>query len=692
MTAEPANSNTNVPPKTFAKVVELETKELYYSDKDERLVAKVVIDNNSDLKHSCQIVFRGYVRRQNDLVYEFLHEQAWVVAGQGETSHTVEVEAWLNRFPPSMEVMRGTFIEYSVRASIDPWFLNHHVEKIFFVRRTLKLKMPHIAAFETKQVVNECVGHGGLFHKNCTALNGYIQLEKGAYTWDDEIEFKWDLDCTQKLQQARVTLLKTMEFRSADPGHHMAIETIRQELVTEQKQIGNGKGHIRLKVPKNLHTSIEMSLWNVLAIKYFVLLQIKAQSASKWVDIYHPMILNSEHISHHEGEPDKRDRLHKRAVDENDDSEDDDDCDSEIDDLDEVTKQRDLDARSRGLYSIDIDGLRIVSDDGLHNAFCEVAFVVNSRDPRPLRSLRLMMIGEVRAGPSWYEFIRYKSIVTTDPRTLFSPGEHRVKIGLPFLDNQYDTHILPPSLGEDIKYTVKVTTSSWKINQLEGERDFQVTRWVDTWAREEFTAGFHEKLGKFGMTMTQRNFQKGKWIFATVYGPAKRVRMSLIQQRRLRQPGLKSDGSYCTERLVTSVESPENKDLWPEEWALHIPPHITPSIEVSYWNVVVISYALEVISYSEVDGHEHRHVIPVWIGCTDDKLGPPKEPMKREGDPGMEYVDPIEELPEFEVVKEGEIHDHPFWVQRLNDDTYNELPVNWQEYYNYPERKLDYDD
>lgn len=31
-----------------------------------------------------------------------------------------------------------------------------------------------------------------------------------------------------------------------------------------------------------------------------------------------------------------------------------------------------------------------------------------------------------------------------------------------------------------------------------------------------------------------------------------------------------------------------------KEWALHIPPHITPSIEVSYWNVVVISYALEV--------------------------------------------------------------------------------------------------
>ncbi|CAJ0583360.1 unnamed protein product, partial [Mesorhabditis spiculigera] len=573
----------------------------------------------------------------------------------------------------------GILIIHSVRAAIDPWFLNTHVEKIFTVRRTLQLKQPHIAAYETKQTVNECVGHGGLFHRNCTALNGTVALEKGAYTWDEEILFKWDLECTVKLQQAKVSLLKIMEFRHADPGHHTQLESMKQLLVSETKQIGNGKGHITLKVPKHLHTSIEMSLWNVLSIKYFVYLQIKAQSTTKWVDIYQPLVLTSDHVKGKEGHPDKQEafRLHKRATDKNDDSEDDDDYDSEIDDLDEATKAQDIDAKERGLYSIDIDGLHIVSDEGLQNAYCEIAFVVNAREPRPLRSIRLLMIGECRAGLSWFEFIRYKAIATTDPQTLFSPGEHRIKISLPFLDNQYDTHILPPSLGEDVKYSIKVSTVSWKVNQVEAARDFQVTRWVDTWAREEFKASFHEQLGKFGMTMTQRCFQRGKWVFATIYGPAKKVRLALIQQRRLRQPGLTHDGSYCTERIVTSVDSPEDSDMWPEEWALHIPPHITPSIEVSYWNVVVISYALETISIAE-DGHEHRHIVPIWIGCTDDRLGPPKDPPVREGQPGVDYVDPIEELPEFEVVIPETIHEHPFWVQRLNDDTYNEIPVNWQ--------------
>lgn len=77
----------------------------------------------------------------------------------------VAVDVWLPRFPPSMQILQNLAIEYSVKATVDPWYENHHVEKRFDVARTLVLKMPHAACFAKQWIVNECIGHNKWIHK-----------------------------------------------------------------------------------------------------------------------------------------------------------------------------------------------------------------------------------------------------------------------------------------------------------------------------------------------------------------------------------------------------------------------------------------------------------------------------------------------------------------------------------------------
>lgn len=50
------------PPQTFAKIIDLDVKREFISAEDNQLIARVTFENNSDLVHSAQVVFRGYVR------------------------------------------------------------------------------------------------------------------------------------------------------------------------------------------------------------------------------------------------------------------------------------------------------------------------------------------------------------------------------------------------------------------------------------------------------------------------------------------------------------------------------------------------------------------------------------------------------------------------------------------------------
>lgn len=71
--------------------------------------------------------------------------------------------------------------------------------------------------------------------------------------------------------------------------------------------------------------------------------------------------------------------------------------------------------------------------------------------------------------------------------------------------------------------------------------------------------------------------------------------------------------TYCSERLVSTNDSTEDQTTWPEDFFVPIPEAVTPSIEICYWNVLVLGYTLNVNITLE-DGHVHNQQIPIWIG------------------------------------------------------------------------------
>lgn len=364
-------------------------------------------------------------------------------------------------------------------------------------------------------------------------------------------------------------------------------------------------------------------------------------------------------------------KLFSRAQDVDDDTDDDDDQDSDIEELKPQESSQ---------SSVEVDNMEVETEDNVQlvNAHAKVTFTVNSLKPKAVRSLRLLLQGEVRAGSVWYTFLRFKAHVSSNSGMSFSPGQHTVDIELPFKDSQYDTNILPPNMGDEVRYACSVTTKPWQINDIAEERTLSLDRSVDTFAKEEFKTPYSEIIGAYGIRMQQRAFQRGKHALVTVVGNVRRVRLSLAQQRRIRIAGLKTDDSYCHERVVASVEYADDKELQPERWSLRIPKHIPPSIEITYWNVLVLSYALNVTLTVE-SGHEHTHIVPVWIGCTDDKLPPPAQPERmtpsahaatKMNQPTSKHA-ALDEPPEFEVVETEETMEPPKWVDRYNDHMYS---------------------
>ncbi|KAK6765580.1 hypothetical protein RB195_025472 [Necator americanus] len=505
-------------------------------------------------------------------MYEFLHEQMWIFVKPCETTtQIVAVDVWLPRFPPSMKIYGDLRVEYSVRATVDPWFMNNHIEKIFSVYRTLVLKMPHISCYQQCIKISECVGHGGWYHRKCKPINGEIRVDKGAYTWGERIKLNWQLQLYSKLEKVKMALVQHIAYRIPSPDHPSLLESNNSIVATTEISIEEGKhSKCELIVPAELPVTMAMTLWNVLAVQYELLFQIKMEGHRQFVDIRIPVLIASEQVQGRKTTANEEMMLFKRAQDIDDDTDDDDDQDS---DIDEITQQE------CGESSIEIDDMEIRAEDEgtLINAHAKVTFTVNSAQPEDLRSLRLLFQGEVRAGSVWYSFLRYKAHISSDSKFLFTPGQHVVTIGLPFKDSQYDTNILPPDLSDDIRYVCSVTTKSWRINDTAEERTVLVDRSVDTWAKEKFKTPYSEILGAYGIRMQQRAFQRGKHVYVTIIGNVRKVRLCLEQQRRIRLAGLNKDDSYCHARVVSSIDSPDSKELWPEQWSLRIPKHIPPS-------------------------------------------------------------------------------------------------------------------
>lgn len=67
----------------LATVTSISCPSVFDSSVDNFLTADVTINNSTNLVHSAQIVFRGYVCKGNKLQYEFFHEQQWVLVDPG---------------------------------------------------------------------------------------------------------------------------------------------------------------------------------------------------------------------------------------------------------------------------------------------------------------------------------------------------------------------------------------------------------------------------------------------------------------------------------------------------------------------------------------------------------------------------------------------------------------------------------
>ncbi|CAB3399883.1 unnamed protein product [Caenorhabditis bovis] len=619
-----------------------------------------------------QIVFRGYVKKKDVLIYEFFHEQIWVLVEPSvNKTHHVSVDVWLPRFPPSITLADGSEIEYAVRATIKPWHANEYQETIFQVKRSLILKMPHRACCPLTHKVDKCVGHNSWIHKTCNPINGKVNLEKQAFSPNEDINISWELqnDLAQ-IEHVHCKLHQVIQLRRSDPGHFMYMKSFRKQLSDHKSTSSNAT----ITVPSDCLVSMPMTLWNVLIVKYEVVLEVKIQKTKAPLALKYPVIISSEVVQVRRGSV-QINNLFQRVQDIDDDTDDDDDYDSESDDDDEEDAIR----REQKDFSIDLEKIEIKTQESktrtLENSCADVKFTVNSQKPEVLHSLRLLLMGEARVGAIWYEFLRFKAIAKSDTTSKLSPGIHTLRFNLPFGESQYDVNILPPSMAEDIRYIVRGTSETLRKNVFPVECDVFVDRFVDTWAKESYKAEHVEEYGATKLYMSQRCFQRGKVIVVRITGNGvQKVNGKLIQQQRMRIPGLKEDDSYISERCVSSRTDRNTQHR--QIHILEIPEEIPPSIEISYWNVVQIAYHYETNITLE-DGHTHSHRIPVWIGCTEDNVVIPDEPLLPPKDETVTVEPKEEELPEFEVVLEGDTHYHPYWVERFNGDAY-QIPYNEQ--------------
>lgn len=68
---------TTIAPQSFARIANVKVAETFSSSIDNVFSADIEVENASEHHHSSQVVFRGYVRRNEELLYEFFHEQVW---------------------------------------------------------------------------------------------------------------------------------------------------------------------------------------------------------------------------------------------------------------------------------------------------------------------------------------------------------------------------------------------------------------------------------------------------------------------------------------------------------------------------------------------------------------------------------------------------------------------------------------
>ncbi|KHJ98474.1 hypothetical protein OESDEN_01545 [Oesophagostomum dentatum] len=206
---------------SLVRIISVSVPEVFVSSDDDMLTAEVRIANDANLAHSAQVVFRGYVKKGGRLIYEFLHEQAWILIKPNKTNtYKVSVEVWLSRFPPTMKLCDELEVEYCVRASVDPWCLNNYTEEMFRVHRALLLKMPHICCYQKHIRVRRCVRQKGWYHWKCNPVNGDIWVDKGAYS--SEIKDENDVSLTN----AEVTV--TFVVTSTEPEKLSSLRLLLQ--------------------------------------------------------------------------------------------------------------------------------------------------------------------------------------------------------------------------------------------------------------------------------------------------------------------------------------------------------------------------------------------------------------------------------------------------------------------------------
>uniref|UniRef100_A0A914YS37 Arrestin C-terminal-like domain-containing protein n=1 Tax=Panagrolaimus superbus TaxID=310955 RepID=A0A914YS37_9BILA len=636
-------------PHAPVEIIDLEVPNEFYSTRDTGFWANVSTLCHEEVEARIQVIFKGYVCNEKEILYEFLYEHCFIhLEGKSKETNEAHLDVRIRRLPPSMEISDKLRIEYCCQASADPWYSNTHIKKIFHVIRDDIQKEKTI--FPNRFHVNECVGHNQCCHRNCEALNGKFWIDRNTFSPNEKAVVRWKINTQTAINEARISLFRNVTLRHPKAEHPMDLNIIQKEIVSKTEKVNLSSTGISLDLPAIMSTSHKPTIWDTTKLNYYLVFQLRMAKIKTPLELHFPITIQHSFDEKHQHP--------KSGV-----------ITEAIHDMYDVSDNKN--GKQLIQYqpqTIVVSGINLHTNEHhtLDGAKVEVHLIINEAK---FYTIHFLLQGSVCVGSTWYEFLRFKTTIVKEDLQL---GSHDRTIDIPFDRSEYLTPILPPSFNNEIRYECLLSSRNWTDNRLLARKIVLVDRETETLCKAEMLEEYYEEQGAIKLYMKQRAFQRGKYIMLQLEGKVSGIILSLVQDKRIRRPGLNSEGQWFKERIVCEMGSSPNRKDWPKEWSLRIPDRITPSIDVCYWNVLEIEYKV-VVKVQSHDRHEHIHVIPIWIGTTDDELEPPSNELldifADGNETGEISKNPTKIAPGFEVIPNE--HDQPWWVDRLDFDVYH---------------------
>ncbi|KAE9551673.1 hypothetical protein FO519_005113 [Halicephalobus sp. NKZ332] len=640
-----AAANASEQSQSGVQVVRVDLPNEFRSTQHKSFFADVTTVSHFNTEWKIQVVFKGYLRDDHEILYEFLHEQCWITSeGAGESTNKVELDVRIRRLPPSMSITEKLRIEYMVQVNADAWYTNAHFQRIFAVIRDDQIKeLNHL--YPTKYNVNECVGHNECCHRNCEALNGKFWIDGIVYHPGQRVDIRWKIKSETALREATIVLYKNISLRHPNSEHPMDINIIQKEAAVNKESVSTHTEGISLVVPQDLPITHKSTIWDTTKLHYFVGFSLKMDKIKETLDLNFPITIEHQNRNSKQKNQQMTEAEH------------------DMYDVKDGPSKQVVPPQPQTLV---VNNIELYTSQ--HQTLEGARVILNLTVRQAQRyTIHFLLQGSVCTGGKWYEFLRYKTNIVKDHLNV---GPFQNEIQIPFDRSQYLTLILPPSFNDEVRYECLLSTRDWTDNRLIARKIVLVDRETETLCKAEMLTEYYEEKGAIKLYMRQRAFKRGKYVIVQVEGKVSALSLMLVQHKRIRKPGLELEGCFFKEKVVCSMDSSPDRRDWPKEWSLRIPDRITPSIDTCYWNVLAVEYKV-VVKLNGHDRHQHVHVIPIWIGTTDDEMDPPSNELLEsygEGPQGQIRHNPTKMAPEFEVIPNE--HDQPWWVDRLDFDVY----------------------